>query len=753
MRHDTALLVGSGGMGEVYKAWDPDLERWVAFKFLKHGDPVLVERLQREARVQARVDHPGVCQVYEVGTQDGRPFIAMQYVDGRPLDEATRNLSLEEKVLVVKRVAEAVQAAHAVGLIHRDLKPANILVVRAEDGELRPYVLDFGVAREHEVQGLTLTGQVLGTPGYLSPEQARGDVGTLDRRSDVFSLGVILYELIAGARPFRGDSQVAMLMSLLQDEPLPLRQRVPAVPRDLETVVMTCLEKDPRRRYPSARALADDLGRFLDGEPVEARPVSAVERMLRKARKHPLVAGAAVLSLLVVLSLLAALAWSWVRYTRDLERERAVAVEAQSEAERNATQAREVTDFMVGLFEVSSPAISAGEEVTARQLLEEGTRRIESELAEQPLTRARLLDSMAEAYRGLGRYDRAVELAQDSLELRREAAGEGSLEAAQSLYLLGKLYNNQRKYEWAEDAFVRALEIRRELLPPGDRDVVLAQSGLANALLHVGRLDEAETHNREVVEAFDHMEESDSKESLFPLYVRGLILRRQGDLEGSEAAHRAYVEGVRRLHGEVHPNVSAALNNLALVQRDRGDLEGAEQSLRQSLAIQEELYEAGHPGTLATLQNLADLLARRGQHGDAEATLREILRLRRQTLPEGHWRIGGDVMALGRMLMFAGRYREAEPVLREGTGIWAAGIGEDHVWTASARATVGVCLIGLGRDAEGEQLLGEAFEDLREQRSPTPAFRFGVDRIARYLDQVGRPADAERFRALADQDG
>ena len=313
VKYNTAVPIGRGGMGEVVRAWDPTLNRHVALKFLRSDDPELEERMLREARVQASVSHPNVCPVYEVGRDEGRIYIAMQYIDGRPLDEAARGLGLEQKVALVRTVAEAVHAAHAVGLVHRDLKPANILVERTEDGELKPWVVDFGIAREREVEGATVTGQVLGTPGYLSPEQAMGEVSTIDRRSDVFSLGVVLYELLSGSRPHGGDSDVEALVSLLEGEPVPLRKRAPHVPGDLETVVMTCLEHDRERRYDSARALADDLGRFLDGEPVQARPVGPARRIVIRARKHPKVtaaAAASVIAIVVLLGLVAHSRWS-----------------------------------------------------------------------------------------------------------------------------------------------------------------------------------------------------------------------------------------------------------------------------------------------------------------------------------------------------------------------------------------------------------------------------------------------------------
>ncbi len=300
-RYRVERHLGSGGMGSVYKAFDPSLGRWVALKFLHRNDASQTERFLREARAQARVSHPNVCQVHEVGEAEGRPYIAMQYVDGRSLGELCDELTLADKVRLMGDTARAIHAAHRTGLIHRDLKPGNILLARDEGGEVHPYVVDFGLAMAQDEVSLSRTGMISGTPGYISPEQAQGQA--LDRRTDVYSLGVVLYELLAGRPPFTGANLARILVQLVQDEPKPLRQVAPSTPEDLETIVGKCLEKDPARRYESARDLAEDLDRFLDGEPIRARPAGFTYRAgkrLRKNRALAAVSAAAVLALVLV---------------------------------------------------------------------------------------------------------------------------------------------------------------------------------------------------------------------------------------------------------------------------------------------------------------------------------------------------------------------------------------------------------------------------------------------------------------------
>lgn len=302
-RYRVIRLLGRGGMGEVFLAEDPRLGRRVAVKFLHRDDLETVERFLQEARIQARVQHEHVCRVYEVGDLEGRPFIAMQFIDGPSVAALRNELNWEDKVRIVIRAADALQAAHKEGLVHRDVKPGNILVERRADGALHPYVVDFGLARELSASGLTVTGALLGTPAYMSPEQARGTRESVDRRADIYGLGATLYDLLTGVPPLAGPTALATVVRIISEEPVPLRRRAPDLPPDLETVVMKCLEKNPARRYDSAFALARDLEAVLEAEPILARPPSLRQRAVKLARRHRTLAAvlAAVAAVTLVL--------------------------------------------------------------------------------------------------------------------------------------------------------------------------------------------------------------------------------------------------------------------------------------------------------------------------------------------------------------------------------------------------------------------------------------------------------------------
>lgn len=305
-RYEFRGFLGQGGMGMVFLARDRRLGREVAIKFVRSDDPRFLQRFMLEARAQARVNHEHVCKVFEVGEVEGRVFIAMQHIAGDSLDLAP-GLTLEQKVIVLRDAALGVHEAHRVGIIHRDLKPSNILVEQAEDGSCRTFVMDFGLAREWN-QDVTETGSVLGTPSYMSPEQARGEVSSLDRRTDIYSLGATLYHALSGRPPFAGANPLEVLSAIASADIPSMRAQAPDLPRDLDAIALKCLEKDRSRRYGSAKALADDLDRFLAGEPVHARPTGFLYRLQRKIRKHKqLAAIGALAGGLVVLALGAAL--------------------------------------------------------------------------------------------------------------------------------------------------------------------------------------------------------------------------------------------------------------------------------------------------------------------------------------------------------------------------------------------------------------------------------------------------------------
>jgi len=304
-RYRVMDLIGEGGMGRVYRAVDPRLRRWVALKFLHGDDPAMVQRFLGEARTQASVEHDNVCPIYEVGEVEGRPYIAMQLIRGESLADCAGRLSMEERLLLVRDVALALYAAHEHGLVHRDVKPANILVERDPEGKAKPYVVDFGLAREVTAPSVTATGAILGTVAFMAPEQAGADGREVDHRADIYSLGATLYDALAGHPPFTGSS-LEIIVKLASEDPPPLSKALPGVPRDVEAIVMKCLRRNPDERYATAKELAEDLARYVAGEPVLARPVTALDRGRSWVRRNRL-ASAALAALLV--TLLASAGW------------------------------------------------------------------------------------------------------------------------------------------------------------------------------------------------------------------------------------------------------------------------------------------------------------------------------------------------------------------------------------------------------------------------------------------------------------
>jgi serine/threonine-protein kinase len=294
-RYEFIDFIGRGGMGDVFKARDPRLGRFVALKFLRRDDPDQVQRFLREAKVQAKVEHENLCPVYEVGEAMGHSYIAMQYVAGGSIKEIGDLVDLRQKVEIMVDVADALHAAHQAGLIHRDIKPANILVELTPEGAWHPFVVDFGIAREVDTpHDLTVSGMILGTPAFCSPEQVRGETSKLDRRTDVYGIGATLYWFLTGQSPYSG-AYPEVVTGVAEREPVPPHRIEPTIPVDLETIVLKCLEKEQERRYSTAREVSEDLRRFLNREPITARRASIIYKLNKRIRKHPGVVTAAVI--------------------------------------------------------------------------------------------------------------------------------------------------------------------------------------------------------------------------------------------------------------------------------------------------------------------------------------------------------------------------------------------------------------------------------------------------------------------------
>jgi serine/threonine protein kinase len=687
-------LLGEGGMGEVWLAQQKaPLQRTVALKLIKAGmdTKAVIARFEAERQALALMDHPSIAHVFDAGsTPEGRPYFVMEYVPGLPITEYCdkHRLTIQQRLQLFGQVCDGVQHAHQKAIIHRDLKPSNILVLQQNDKAV-PKIIDFGLAkaiaqRLTEKTMFTELGVMVGTPEYMSPEQADQREQNVDTRTDVYSLGVILYELLVGARPFdartlRAAGLAEILRIIREEEPpkpstkvrsMGLASAVSAEKRneeprsfakrlrgDLDWITMKALEKDRTRRYGTPNELSADISRYLQQEPVIAGPANAAYRLKKYALRHRLALAAAATFVL----LLAGFAIAQAIEIRHVIAER-------NRANRERDRATRIADFMTGMFKVSDPSEARGNAVTAREILDKASSNIDTGLTKDPELQAQMMQVMGDVYNNLGLYVRAQSLDQ------------------------------------------RAIAIRLTALGPEHPDTLDASNSLANVLYHEGHYAEAEKLNRETLEIRRRVLGPNHHDTLQSLNGLAIDLWREGHLPEAEQLCRQALDAESRVAGSENPDTLKAMSNLAGVLTDEGHFPEAEKLYRQKLDLDRRFRGADHPDTLLSMNNLASVLLYETHYAEAEKLIRETLDGHARLLGPEHPDTLSSMMNLGAVLAAEGHYAEAESLLRQTRDIQRRVLGPDHPMTANATYNLGIIAARRGQRDQALSLLREAVD-------------------------------------------
>jgi len=707
-------LLGRGGMGAVYRAEQEHPRREVALKLLDRGfeSPPLRRRFEVEAEVLARLKHPGIAQVHVAGTTGpelgGRPWFAMELVEGRPLTDFAdeHRLDLRERLELLVRVCEAVQHAHQVGVIHRDLKPANILVT----AEGRPKILDFGIARgtDADLQVTTVAdggAALVGTLPYMSPEQVEGEPDRLDTRSDVYALGVLGYELLTGELPrdLEGRSLTDAIRAIADEEPRSLRAAGKGgFAPDLETIVAKALASEREWRYDSASELAADLQRFLDGQPIGARPPSALYQLRKLVARNRL--PAALLAGLVLLAIASAIVMAFqVRRTVD-ERDR---------ARIEATTANEASTFLEGLFLQADPELALGETLTAREILDRGAERIETELEEQPVVRGRLLTMLGKVYDGLGERERAAPLLAEAVELGRalqaEQAGAADRSNLQLALCLGA------RCEAAEGRNDEAVAMCREAVALAEKVEGPESVSLATCLNHLayqltlsGGLDEARVHLERGLALRERLLGPEDVDTGWSVYQYAHLLEASGETERAQEELARACEIWEAALPANHPQLARAYLDHARLLGDAGRFDEAIERAERGLAMQDETLGRDH-------RELADTLSALGFLNWQRDNLPESYRYYTEAAKAHEAALGtadpGLLDRLQNVVYVANAMKRPDLVLtasEEALGLAREYHADDPATLGLALGRLGFLLVHQGRDDEGVPLIEEA---------------------------------------------
>ena len=669
-------LIGEGGMGTVYKAEQLHPQRFVALKMITPGisNEKVLRRFKRESEALGRLQHPGIAQIYEAGTADTgfgpQPYFAMEFIQGQILWEYAhgRRLTTPQRLELMVQVCEAVHHAHERGIIHRDLKPGNILV--DTNGQVK--VLDFGVAlltdSDAHVTRQTDMGQLIGTLAYMSPEQALADSQPLDIRSDVYALGVILYELLANKMPYtiHGKAVHEAVQAIREEEPPPLSSVHTSFRGDIDTIVTKALEKDKTRRYASAMELAGDIRRHLADEPITARPPSTAYQIRKFARRHKaLVTGTVSVFLALVIGVVASTREAVRAHKAELAAE-----EQRKRADQEATAARAVIDFLQNDLLAQASASNQGSkpdpELKVRTALDRAAARIEGKFGQQPELEAAIQDTIGKTYYQLGLYTEARKQLERALGLYRQTLGEENPKTLSTMSRLGRTAWLQAEYQEAGKLLTRAVEGQRRVLGTDNADTLYSMNNLANVYRAEGKDAEAEA-----------------------LYSQTLEIR-------------------RRVLGPEHPDTLTSTNNLANVYWSQGKYAQAETLYRQAMTTQRRVLGPEHPDALLSMGNLADTVSKQGKFAEAETLFAQVVEISRRVMGPEHPRTFDFLSDTGAMYQRQGKFAQAETNIAQALAGRRRTLGSDHPETMQGAADLALALLSQRKFVESERLAREA---------------------------------------------
>jgi serine/threonine protein kinase/Tfp pilus assembly protein PilF len=726
-------LIGHGGMGEVWQAEQKQpVRRRVAVKLIKAGMDTreVVARFESERQALALMDHPAIAKVFDAGsTPEGRPYFVMEYVAGIPITDYCdkHRLTTRQRLELFILVCDGVQHAHQKAIIHRDLKPSNILVVEI-DGKPLPRIIDFGVAKA-TAQSLsaatmyTRVGAVIGTLGYMSPEQAESAGEDIDTRTDVYALGVVLYELLVGELPFdvrklAVDEVRRRLRE--QDAPRPSTKvrtlgaqsatiahkrgtDPPTLTRQLrgdpDAIALKALEKDRARRYATPAELAADIGRSLRDEPVLAHSASAAYRTRKYIRRHRIgVAVAAAVAVLLV-SVAVAQAFEVRRITRERDR-----------ATRERDRADRITTFMTDMFKVSDPSAARGNSITAREILDKASKEIDPGLSKDPELQTQMMDVMGDVYQKLGLYAQAQSLVTRAVDIRRRVLGPVHPDTLKSMNNLGVVLTLEGHYAEAENLLRETLDVDRRVMGLEQPDTLRSMKSLAVVLYYEGRFAEAEKLHRETLEIRRRVLGPEHPDTLSSMSSLANVVDDQGRHTEAEKLDRETLEIRRRVLGPDHQDTLGSMSDLAVRLNAQGRSAEAEKLWRATLEIQRRVLGPEHPDTLATINNLAVVLDNEGHHTEAEKLFAETLEIRRRVLGPEHPDTLRSIDNVAEELMFEGRLAEAEKLIREALSISRRVLRPEHPYTAAFTYTLGQIALHEGKRDEALAHLREAVD-------------------------------------------